>query len=180
MSSDTLGKSVQLYNNALSNNQLSEWKILNSDQFYWSYSKIISEEDLKDKTKYNHQFVHTVYKDYAPQSFFFSYCLPLLRILKVRSLYRIKLNLTLPTEKPEELGDYHNDLTWNNKIDKDCKVAIYYPFKTNGLLQIKEDDNIIEVENKHNQLVTFPNTLPHLGISNTDGVNRYALNIVYF
>jgi len=166
MLSDTLGKSVQIYNHALSNNQLLEWKILDSDQFYWSY--------------FNKKFFHIIYKDYAPQSFFFNHCLPLLRILKTRSLYSIKLNLTLPTEKPEELGKYHNDLILNNKIDKDCKVAIYYPFKTNGLLKIKEDDNIIEVENHHNQLVTFPNTLPHLGISNTDGVNRYALNIVYF
>ena len=177
---DILGKSIKVYEHTLSNNQLIPFQILNTGDFPWNFSNIISLEDVKDHNKINHQFVHTVYKNYTPQSFFFEPCKSLLVFLKVKSLYRIKINLTLPTKEHKELGEYHNDLTWNNEIDKDCKVAIFYPFKTNGLLKVKEDDNIIEIENKHNQLVTFPNTLPHLGISNTDGVNRIAINIVYF
>ena len=35
-------------------------------------------------------------------------------------------------KEPKKLGEMHNDLLWVNEGIVDCKVAIFYPFKTNA------------------------------------------------
>ena len=179
-----IGKNIKIYENFLTSFQIKEFDVLQSEDgtFPWFYSKIISEDDIKetDKEFINDQFVHTIYNNFSQQSHFFNLCRPILAKLDAKAVWRIKINLTLPTKEPMPLGTYHNDLTWSGKVNDDAKIAIYYPAENNGKLLVKEEEEEHTIENCGNQLIQIPNTYKHLGISNTDGNNRYAVNIVYF
>ena len=179
---EIIGNNIEIFEDALPSNCLHPFKELNSEYFPWHISKIIDEEDgeVVPKENENLQFVHTIYKDHAPYSNYFNMCTPILDVLNAKSVYRIKVNLTFPTKEPKKLGDMHNDLTWVDEGIVNCKVAIFYPTKTNGQLHIKEGKEIHEIDNNTNQLITFPNSLKHLGVSNTDDKLRFAVNIVYF
>ena len=179
---EIIGDNIQIYEDALANSNLKLFEDLDSEHFPWHISKIIDEKDGDPVPKENEnlQFVHTVYKDHAPYSNYFNMCVPLLDFIQAKSVYRIKINLTFPTKEPKKLGEMHNDLFWVNEGIVDCKVAIFYPFKTNGQLHIKEGKEIHEIENNGNQVIKFSNQLKHLGISNTDENLRFAVNIVYF
>ncbi len=179
---NTIGDNIDIFESALSSNNLQAFDELKTDMFPWYSSKIIDEEDgdVVPNENENLQFVHTIYKDHSPYSNYFNMCMPILDVLNAKSIYRIKVNLTFPTKEPKKLGTMHNDLMWANEGIVNCKVAIFYPTKTNVQLHIKEGKEIHEIDNNRNQLVRFPNELKHLGISNTDNKLRYAVNIVYF
>ena len=113
--------------------------------------------------------------------------LPLFNTLNIQMYHRIKLNLTLKEEEEIMLGSYHHDYMGNvNANDysvtaplKELKIAIYYFNETNGETLIKENGKIKKIKCEENKLVTFSNTLEHVGMSHTDTQFRYILNINY-
>ena len=184
MPHNVVGKNIKVYENFLTEPELTPFEIIRSKyrSFAWYFSEVISEEYLRfvKDDFINFQFCHTLYSDFSQQSSFFSLCEPILNKLKVKALQRVKFNLTFPTQKPTHLGTYHNDCYRDGKVDTTSTIAVFYPFKNNGKFLVKENDTEYTIDNKANQLIVIPNTLEHLGISNTDNVPRYALNIVYY
>jgi len=96
--------------------------------------------------------------------------------LGVRSIIRVKANLTIKTDKIITYG-FHTDSNYFNYEPYDSKVAIFYLNSNNGKTIFENGD---EVESVENRIVIFDNILKHTGTSCTDQKRRIVLNINYF
>lgn len=131
-------------------------------------SLIISKCD----SKHNVQLVHMFYSDDSPNSVYYhDYIKPIVKIMKVRSLIRIKANLNLITEKNIK-GGYHVD-----NIHDESFTSILYFNTCNGWTEFMEGPKVRTIENR---LVTFPTCYYHSGVTCTDQESRVVINFNYF
>jgi len=139
---------------------------INNDNFPWYYKncKVISGDG-------HSQFIHTPYYNFSPTSSYFNFLTPFLNKLKIISLVRIKINMTLKTDKIITYG-FHTDFN-----DKNMKTGIFYVNTNNGKTIFK---NGKEVDSVKNRMVIFPSNLEHAGTSNTDTENRIVINFNWF
>ena len=114
------------------------------------------------------QFVHLFFSNNKINSPDFTKLDPILKILKPKTLIRIKANLLSKTDKIIE-HPYHIDC-------KDCKTAIFYINTNNGFTKFK-NNKIIKSEK--NKLIKFNSNLEHGGTTCTDTNVRIVINFNY-
>ena len=114
------------------------------------------------------QFVHLFFSNNKINSPDFTKLDPILKILKPKTLIRIKANLLSKTDKIIE-HPYHIDC-------KDCKTAIFYINTNNGFTMF---ENGAKVSSKENQAILFDGKLKHRSVAQTDKIVRINININY-
>jgi len=137
--------------------------IVMSSQFDWFYNDEVCTGDKL------HQYTHTVYSGYNDRKStyfpYFEYCL---NSLRVRQLYRIKLN-SRPASLFRRSSRYHIDF-------KDMKTAIFYMNTNNGYTKFKKDGKVKSVANR---IVIFDSNSEHAGVTCTNKKRRVVVNINY-
>ena len=118
----------------------------------------------------NFQYIHLFYNEDRVNSNYFNLLNPFLDLLDIKSLVKLKLNLT-PRDSIFKKYDFHKDVKF------DCNTAIFY-LNTNNGKTIFEDGE--EIESEENKLIIFPSKLKHTGTTTTDKPYRMVLNINYF
>ena len=136
-----------------------------SNDFPWYF------QDFKVyKNDGNFQFLHVFFHCNKINSNYFDLLDPFLSLLNIKSIVRIKLNLTTKEKKIKKFK-FHADTNFN------CKTAIFYLNTNNGKTIFK---NGKEVESVENRIVIFPSNLKHTGTTHTDASYRMVLNLNYF
>ena len=95
--------------------------------------------------------------------------LPLMQLVDIKSLIRIKANLN-PVS--------HELIRYDKHVDQDysCKAAIYYVNSNDGYTMFDNQ----KVESKGNRIVFFDADTLHSGTNSTDCKNRMLINFNYF
>jgi len=137
--------------------------------FDWYFSDGIIEKDQKGNLHF-FQLTHFLYIDYV-RSRFFNICNPILKKLGVKSLIRIKANLSSFSTKLVE-GGFHRD------YDYDCKAALFYVNTNNGYTKFKKNNK--RINSVENRMVMFKANELHTGTNTTDQKYRVAINFAYF
>jgi hypothetical protein len=136
-----------------------------SNDFPWYF------QDFKVyKNDGNFQFLHVFFHFNKINSNYFNLIEPFLPLLNVKSIVRIKLNLTIKEKKIKKFK-FHADTNFN------CNTAIFYLNTNNGKTIFK---NGKEVESVENRIIIFPSNLEHTGTTHTDTPYRMVLNLNYF
>jgi len=136
-----------------------------SDKFPWYF------QDFKVyKNDGDFQYTHVFYGDNSIGSTYFYLIEPFLSLLNIKSLVRIKLNLTAKTNQIKNFT-FHRDFNF------DCNTAIFYLNTNNGKTVFK---NGKEVESVENRIAIFPSGLEHAATTHTDTPYRLVLNLNYF
>jgi hypothetical protein len=145
--------------------------LFNSNYFPWYRSKILDDYELDCSTKDNLQFVHVFYQDHAPIGEYTNILPFFFEKMPVRSLVKVKSNLTLKTDKIIEHG-FHTDFD-----NDDSYTAVYYVNTNNGYTLFEDGTKVESVENR---LAIFNVNIPHTGTSCTDSECRIVINFNYF
>ena len=116
------------------------------------------------------QYTHIFFNNNKINSNHFYLIEPFLSLLNIKSIVRIKLNLTTK-ENIIRKFDLHTDVPF------DCNTAIFYLNTNNGktIFEIGK-----EIESFENRIVVFPSNLKHTGTTHTDTNYRMVLNLNYF
>ena len=146
----------------------------------WYASTVLYENATCDPMD-NFMLSHTFYDKYKPQSKLFSeYIEPLLPHMQVRSLIRVKANLTMRTEKIIKHGfhiDYKAVVDGEIQETNNCFTSILYLNTNDGYTEFKNGTKIESIENR---LVTFPISYQHTGTTCTNHPFRTVINFNYF
>ena len=121
----------------------------------------------------NHvQMFHILYENNI-KSYLFDLIKPLIDKLKIKKLFKCKINLLLRTDNIVEHG-YHIDFI---KKPKDLYTSILYLNTNNGYTKFKKG---VIVNSLRNRLIKFPNEKEHTGSTNNcEEPYRLVLNINY-
>ena len=148
-----------------------ESKIVYSKKFHKNYSPVKGH-----KTDDQHQFTHLFFGKNAPWSSFTHHIAPVLNKINPKVWLRVKANLTSIYSKPL-VGGWHYDIfnikKEKNYIDNNETVAFLYLNTNNGYTLLENGDKVKSIENR---FVTFPNTILHTGVSQTDTKIRSLIN----
>jgi len=136
-----------------------------SNNFPWYFQKGIAFENDED-----FQYTHIFFNHNKINSDYFNLLEPFLSLLNIKSIVRIKLNLTTKENKIKKFK-FHTDFDFN------CKTAIFYLNTNNGKTVFK---NKKEIESVENRIVIFPSNFEHTGTTHTDTQYRVVLNLNYF
>jgi hypothetical protein len=140
-----------------------------SDNFSWSFSNFVSNENEKLKLTSSYYFQKLFYlnlfKD--PNCEIFS---NILNKLKCKSVIRIKSNLYPSTNIIEHHED-HVDLEFSHK------AAVFYLNNNNGFTVL---ENNVCIESIENRVLLFDGSTPHHSTTCTNSKYRITLNLNYF
>lgn len=137
--------------------------------WYLNSSKVFKNSVVPEK--YNFQFTHTFYHNYAGSSDWLKVITPLIAVINPAAIVRIKANLTTVTP---------SIVTYDLHVDEPSfvgKTAVYYVNTNNGYTEFADGQRIESVENR---LVVFDSNTLHAGTSCTDKKVRCVLNLNYF
>ena len=137
-------------------------------QIPWYYNKGVNQPSSQNDSK-DYQFTHKIFEDSMIQSEIFALIQPILAKLNVKSLIRIKANLSTKAEEASYQG-FHTDTTF------DCTTAIFYLNTNNGHTMVGDQ----KIESIENRLVRFNSQILHTGSTATDTQVRVVLNLNYF
>jgi len=156
-----------------------EFKIIMRD-IPW-YTSVVLDEELQCDPIDNFMFSHTFYDKYKPQSELFSECIePLLSHMQVRSLIRVKANVTMRTEKIIKHGfhiDYEAVVDGEVQETHNCFTSILYLNTNDGYTEFENGTKIESIENR---LITFPLSYRHTGTTCTNYPFRSVINFTHF
>ena len=139
-------------------------KIFTSNEFPYYYNDFkVNENDG------GNQFTHIFLREGVINSNYFDLLNPILEKLNAKSLYRIKLNMTIKQNKIKSYN-FHTDL------DIKCNTAVFYLNTNNGKTIFESGKEISSVENK---MIIFPSSIKHTGTTHTDTKYRLVLNLNY-
>ena len=145
------------------------------------HTSIVLDDELQCDPIYNCMLTHKFYDKYKPESeLFFKYIDPLLTHIKVRSLIRVRANLTMRTEKIIKHGfhiDYHALVDGKLQETNNCFSSILYLNTNDGYTEFENGTKIKSIENR---LVTFPISYKHTSTTCTDKSFRCVINFNYF
>jgi len=157
---------IKILDNFLDKNSFKEIKELVFDNnFPWFY-----QNQKVDKKDNEYQFTHVIYDNHSPNSDMYEKITPLIDKLNIKSLIRVKLNLTTK-ENTIRKYSYHKDFNF------DCTTAIFYLNTNNGKTYFKNKEQIDSIENR---MIIFPSKLEHAGTTHTNEKTRVLMNINYF
>lgn len=179
---------IKIIDNAISPDFFVRLKneILNYEfPWYFNSTKSLTSEEIKNLSKeqidfysqnpdkvYDYQFTHLFYNDNRPYSNKFELVEPILSLLPLISLIRIKANLTLHYQSIEKFGLHTDVNVENSELYPNLFTALFY-LNTNDGYTYFEDGTTIE--SKENRLVIFPNYLKH-GATTTTNKYRSVIN----
>ena len=147
----------------------------------WYTTLVLPKENLECDPIYNCMLTLKFYDNYKPESeLFFKYIDPLLTHIKVRSLIRVRANLTMRTEKIIKHGfhiDYQAIVDGEFQETNNCFSSILYLNTNDGYTEFENGTKIKSIENR---LVTFPISYKHTGTTCTDKSFRCVINFCYF
>jgi len=154
-----------------------------SDRFNWIWCDDVvgyGNEDINPLD--NHQFEHVVltvqpsspkdgqvYEMYVNPSM--ELIRPILDNIPIRSLFRVKFNLTPRTSDIVEHG-FHVDSSYPDSI-----TAVMYFNTCDGYTKFEDGTKVESVENR---IVFFNSQMKHTGSTCTDDQRRVVLNLNYF
>ena len=144
-------------------NNLKNQFLSNTFPWYFQDFKVIKNDG-------DFQYTHIFFDYNRINSNYFDLLEPFLSLLNIKSLVRIKLNLTTRENQIKKFK-FHTDINF------DCKTAIFYLNTNNGKTVFK---NKKEIESVENRMVIFPSNLEHTGTTHTDTKYRLVLNLNYF
>ena len=140
--------------------------------FPWFYnSSVIDGVDNDNDISDRGQLVHCFYKEneeYAASTHF-PLLVPLMDMLGINTIFRIKANLQLRTESIEKTG-------WHDDGYVPCTTSIYYINSNDGMTEF-EDGSL--VDSVANRMVSFNGRTQHRGITHTNTKKRVLINFNY-
>ena len=157
---------IKILDNFLDKTSFKEIKeLIFNNNFPWFY-----QDQKVDKKDNEYQFTHVIYDNHCPNSDVYYKITSLIDKLNIKSLIRVKLNLTTK-EKTIRKYNYHKDFNF------DCTTAIFYLNTNNGKTLFKNKEQVDSIENR---MIRFPSTLEHAGTTHTNEKTRAVMNINYF
>jgi hypothetical protein len=129
------------------------------------------EETILCDTLDNYHFIHLFYKDYEVVSEKFNLITPIIDKLKIRSLIKIKSNLTTRTSKIVH-HTFHRDVPYDDSF-----TSVYYINTNDGYTMFEDGTKVESVENR---MVIFPSHMIHTGTTCTNDKVRIVINFNYF
>ena len=140
--------------------------------FPWFYnSSVIDGVDNDNDISDRGQLVHCFYKEneeYAASTHF-PLLVPLMDMLGINTIFRIKANLQLRTESIEKTG-------WHDDGYVPCTTSIYYINSNDGMTEF-EDGSL--VDSVANRMVSFNGKTQHRGSTHTNTKTRVLINFNY-
>ena len=155
--------------------------IILSNEFDWHLIKnfVDNEENdivLCDKFD-NYKFIHMMYSNQKSYNEKHNYIWSsILKILNVKDLIRIKVNLTMNTNKIVKHG-WHCDAYPSDDYPQ-LRSAIYYLNTCDGYTEFKHNNK--KIYSKENRLIVFPNHFIHTGTTTTNELARYVVNFNFY
>lgn len=143
--------------------------ILEDQGIYWFLNNYVTGEIDEIDNADNFYFTHLVYSDNQIRSDLFRYFEGILKILDVKSLIRIKINLYPRTDKINYHG-LHTDYDFVHK------GALLYINSNNGFTMINDRP----IESIENRLLRFLPYQPHCSTTCSDKKYRVTINFNYF
>jgi hypothetical protein len=148
-----------------------------SEKFPWYFNSYVVSKDGQRESKYDFQFVHTLYSEHRITSGYFEpVVIPFIQIIRPLALMRVKSNLTTISDKIVIQG-FHTDVvdSTTGKIVTvpGHKTAVYYVNTNNGKTVFKDGTEVDSIENR---LVVFDGGIEHSGTTCTDAKARYVIN----
>lgn len=164
-------KNIKIIDNFLDLEYLSNLKtLIFSNKFSWFFVDGLG--TLDDNVYYH--FQHLLYDNNRINSPFFDEFELLFSKLDIKSLIRVRINLTLNLNKEIESA-YHVDQTFNHK------TAIFYFHTTNGKTILKnKNQSESEIECVENRMLIMNKPILHKSQFCTDNKRRIIININYF
>lgn len=160
---------MEIIDNFLESSTFSELQnVFLGSHFPWYFNNGVNQPSNKNNLD-DYQFTHKIFEDSTVHSDVFDLVRPILSKLSIKSLVRVKANLSVKT-KDLSFHGMHTDTTF------DCTTAIFYLNTNNG--QTLVDDS--KVDSIENRLVTFNSQIMHAGSTTTDTQTRVVLNLNYF
>tara|TARA_B100000768_G_scaffold73597_1_gene70508 strand:- start:194 stop:721 length:528 start_codon:yes stop_codon:yes gene_type:complete len=174
--SNPLTNNLQVIDNALSPQEFKDIQdyILGGDIAWYHHESVayLKPKGLtKDQKIYNDFSTHMVYTNHQINSdFAFEKLQPLLNLLDIKALIRIKINAYPRTPKV---------INHQNHVDYDFKHkgALFFVNTNDGLTVLENETNILSVENK---LLLFDSSKDHHSTTTSDTNRRITININYF
>mgnify|MGYP003664992701 FL=1 len=167
---------MEVIDNALSDQVFKDVQnyILGSD-IAWYHNDAVAYRSSKGLNKeqkiYNHFQTHMVYSNHQIySSFAFEKLKPLIDLLDIKALIRIKINSYPRTPKVIHHQD-HVDYDFKHK------GALFFVNSNDGFTVLKNDTKISSVENK---LLLFDSSEKHHSTTTSDTNRRITININYF
>ena len=170
---------IEVIDNFLSEEIFERLQVIFDPGVPWTFSEILSEDEIICDQKYNYQYVHSIYVKQEPVSRYFDNLIPFLTKLDARALVRCKVN-SICREEEIVVHGYHTDMVYPEEHSTGLdgmKTAILYLNNNNGFTVF---ENGTKIESVANRCVIFPAYYKHSGTTCTDVHRRLAVNLVYF
>lgn len=138
---------------------------------WYYYNFKVDELESNGNVLYQSQMVHLFYNENMPSQFL-PLVSPIINLLDVASLIKVKANLTTAWGSIERFSS-HIDNSYKN-----AKTAVFYLNDNDGYTEftdLKERVNSVA-----NRIVIFPSGTNHLGTTHTNSKSRIVLNINFF
>jgi hypothetical protein len=120
------------------------------------------------------QLVHMIYHNYSwVDDGRVDILKPFISKINPLAWHKAKLNLTISTIDPI-IGGWHTDMPLGTVGGR---TAVFSVNDNNGYTMFKDGTRIDSIANR---LVIFDSNEIHTGVTNTDGNNRFTLNLNYF
>ena len=142
-------------------------KITKEDIGFFFNNSVAYEKEQQDNLSY--YFTHVVYDKQMPNSSLYELFIPILHLLKVKALIRIKINLYTKTKKLH----YHNPHVDNPFKHKGCVLSLN---NCNGFTIIGNK----KIPSIANQALLFDPSVSHNSTTCTDKPARININFNYF
>lgn len=136
----------------------------------WLYRQNVVRDNEKMENWKLFYMIHRIYEDHIIQSDFYEPLIPILEILEVKALLRIKANMYPNTESLKEHG-MHTDYRFSHK------GAIFSVNTCDGYTKLEDGTKIDSIENR---MLLFDPSTPHSSSTTTDQVVRVNINFNYF
>jgi hypothetical protein len=150
-------------------------KLVTKDNFPWYYSPNIS--GINSENKNYHYFIHLLFCNGQVNSTYFKYFESILNKLKIKKLYRMKLNFYHNTQK---LIIHHPHVDYIENEVRPHKGCILSLNTCDGFTIIENKTKKgFRVKSVKNQALIFDPTVPHSSTSCTDSKARINININY-
>lgn len=117
------------------------------------------------------QHTHMFYDENKINSNFYELIEPIINKLDVRSLIRVKANMTIGDPDPVESG-MHVDFPY-----EDSKTSVFYLNSNNGYTLFESGEKI---PSEQNSIATFNSQMRHCGVTCSDQQIRVVINLNYF
>lgn len=165
--------SYEVYDNILSDHDAESIEsLLLGEQFPWYFNQYVINH--KKESSLNHfQFVHVFHDGIGIRSDSWQIINPLLDVIGMSAILRIKSNL-IPIAEEITIHGYHSDFSG---LPLPSKSAVYYVNTNNGFTIFENGDKVDSVKNR---LLVFDNDMRHSGTTCTDKKARVVINFNFF